>query len=205
MNESHDPPGPAFDKARNERDAWRRQQIAALTPDQRKQYDALRQKHDRQIESLRVSLAENEKQQIINTALNVLTEEPRPELKATKDAPKEITLKGMRDALSDFVDGKETRATRRYEHGLRSIVSAAATTVKEAHAREVSTSQNHLQDEHDQLLEACDRERRLLSKDRPPQNPELEKSWREAVVKAARQEAEHPRDHNLTRDFNRSR
>jgi hypothetical protein len=222
MKEPQHPVGPAFERARNQIDHWRRQQITALTPEQRNQYENLQDDHERQIDAKDSELVAQEKSKTIDRAKSLIAERPAPALQPGRHNTDPALRSRMLNAVADYVEGRETPETKILGKDLRPFADRALNEVRAADRRTMSEFNQDLERSRDRFLESCDRERTSISKDQkshalPPKATALlltasnnadkskDESWREAVLKAAQQEAQKNREHDLTRDFNRER
>lgn len=74
MKEPQHRPTPAFDQARDEREAWRKQQIAALTPAQRQDYERRDQNETKHVEAEKKRLDDTRRQRIEQDMLRRLND-----------------------------------------------------------------------------------------------------------------------------------
>jgi hypothetical protein len=221
MKEPQHPPGPAFEDAREEREAWRRQQIAALTPEQRKQYDALRKEHDAFLEAKRGELREGERGRIEEKMREYIAKEYTPEFRPGKARDNYLAqAKRLHAAIPDYAAGKQTPETKALARPLSRAHGWAYEKESREQADALRPLQRELQGKHDQFLERCENQRQkdgevqevrqaarevTREKANPRFNDAARDGWQQAILRAARQEAERSRDHDLTRDFNKIR
>lgn len=75
------PVGHAFDRAREPEEAWRQQQIAALTQEQAQEYDRRVQDEQKKLESETKRIEAQKPQRIVTEKQNLLSGKPAPELR----------------------------------------------------------------------------------------------------------------------------
>tara|TARA_R110002072_G_scaffold211424_4_gene368981 strand:+ start:822 stop:1406 length:585 start_codon:yes stop_codon:yes gene_type:complete len=81
MKPPQHPLGPAFDRARSSDEQWRQQQLAALTPEQRKEYDRRTIAEQKQIEADRDRIAKEMPKRVETETQRLLSGRPAPELR----------------------------------------------------------------------------------------------------------------------------
>jgi hypothetical protein len=79
--------GPAFDKARDIQEAWRQQQIVALTQEQRQEYDRRVQDEQNKLESETQRIEAQKPQRVATERQTLLSGKPAPELSMIKNDP----------------------------------------------------------------------------------------------------------------------
>ncbi len=75
------PVGYAFERAREPEEAWRQQQIAALTQEQRREYDRREQSEQKKLESEKQRIEAQKPQRIEAEKQSLLSGKPAPELR----------------------------------------------------------------------------------------------------------------------------
>ena len=80
INPKH-PAGSAFDKAGEKEEAWRQQQIAALTRDQRREFDRRAQDENKKLEAVRLRIEAQKPQRVEAEKQRLLSGKPSPELR----------------------------------------------------------------------------------------------------------------------------
>jgi hypothetical protein len=197
----------AFDHARNEVAAKRIQEIAALTPGQLRRFNTFKEEEDRKLGVKETEFRKDEKQRTIEIATKMLTEKPFPGLKFGKDATNDM-MRRAREALPDFVHGRETAETKLFGAQLSYAVGNASNQYEAELAQRLGPDRQKSETAKLALIEKFKKER-LVGKP-PPEafndavkgNPN-DLQWRQAVIEAAKRQAQNSRDHDLTRDFNR--
>lgn len=81
MKEPKHPVGPAFDRAREAEDAWRQQQIAALTQEQRREYDRRVQDEQKKLKAEKQRIEAQKPQRVEAQKQSLLSGKPAPELR----------------------------------------------------------------------------------------------------------------------------
>lgn len=220
MKAPQHPVGPAFERARNQIDDWRRRQIAALTPDQRSQYDKLQSDHERLIDAKDSELDKQRIPETIERAKQLISERPAPALQPGRQNNDSSLRERMQNAVADYVAGKDTPETKALGRHLRSFTDRASQEIAAAHQNTLNAFKRRLEQDRDHFLENCERERNRRGKDQKDGTQaskataaliisaknmdSKDDSWHAAINKAAKDEAQQDRERDLTKDFNRN-
>jgi hypothetical protein len=215
----------AFTKATDAKEAWRRQQITALTDLQRKDYDHLKTAHETQRDDLKRDQQEQRREQLIARMKELVLDEPRPAHTRHYEAhPSNIDQLQARRAVEDFVDGRPSKTVKRHEHTLAGAQATANQQIEHENGIKRLELIGKQQHEMDDRLRGWQKERQLarerseqrsaerqenardITQERSAEKtkePSLGDGWRRAVEKAS--EKEHDRPHDLSEEFDKRR
>jgi len=159
METPRHPIGPAFAKAADATEAWRQQQIAALTDEQRRIFEDARHKAEER-EKAKAKDLEKRKQADIQEAIrNRLLAKPRPDLHPRVRGPKLMALLAKR-LVTDQLQGTKNPATMSSQSYIeRQAERFAIAEVEQTHARELEAIQIQERAKTDELLRKFERAR----------------------------------------------
>lgn len=207
MKDPQHPVKPAFDQAHDDKEAWRQQQIAALTDHQREQYHQLFEHQQRELEAKATQLDAHRKDDIADAMRKHLSPsgQPRHLMTGPHNAPHLHNLNRARESVDDHLKGKDTPETQRHAALLNNAQAKSEKTVDLDHKQTLQNHQHKQQTDRDRFLRnaAKDRHRAELhdqfqkaAKDPTQRGPSdhfnqaaQDKAWQQALEKAADQEA----------------
>ncbi len=195
MDDPRHPAGPAFEEARALEEQRRQRLIAALTPEQRKAFDELRQQQEIAAKALRDTHQQQWKDQVAERMRTNLFQDKEPHLRPDAHRNQFKDRQQLSFAIQDIVEG---RATQEYSRELKQAKDKAEKDVLAAQRHERNNQREVQQRDRDSFLKQAERDRQRIT-------PEFEKaardpSWLRAFNRAAQQEAAHERDFERGKD-----
>lgn len=189
--EAKHPPGPAFDKAREEAEAKRQLKIAALTPDQRRDFDAMLARQGQDLQTGLDDLKRQEPQLLADHMHRHLPQ--RSDLNYDMGGGKRHhsadEIRAMHLAVTPYLEGRNTPDTRRYAPWLSNSLAKARQDAEQDRTRFIASRHETDRTEQDRFLNQLQRDA----------------LWREAVIRTAREEAHRNNTHDLTATFGKER
>ena len=213
MREPQHPVKPAFDKAADEREAWRQQEIAKLNDEQRAQYQAMLDRQQNDLEEKTKALDEGRKDSVAESMRKQLSPLGKPQLQISGpyNTAHLHDLKRARDSVDDHLKGNETPETQRYGTLLHDAQAKAEKQVDFEHKQTLQNQELKQQMDRDRFLNQAGTAREFEENARDITQRKAterfndaarEKSLQDAIEKAAEQEAardleqEHDLDHD---------
>lgn len=135
MKEPQHPARPAFYKAADAEEAWRQQQLAALTETQQKIYDQARQKAEEREKAKETELAERRQADIQERMRNKLLETPKLVLEPGRK-PVKMTETLARRLVQEHFGQRSTPENMIYAMAVSQAKGAAIREIDHEHARE---------------------------------------------------------------------
>jgi hypothetical protein len=151
MREPRHPVGPAFEKAANAMEAWRQQQIVALTETQRALYEQARRKSEERAEAKQKELAERRQSDIRERTQRKLLQLPAPVL-APGRRPVRLTEIQARQIIEEHYrhDGRPADAT--YTRFVRQAETTATREIDKEHEQQREAFGAAEREGHDEML-----------------------------------------------------
>ncbi len=223
MKEPQHPVKPAFDKAHDDREAWRQQELAKLNDQQREQYQEMVAGQQIELEGKANELQERLKDDVADSMRKHLTPlgQPRHQMSGPYNSPHLHDLKRAQESVNDHLAGKDTPETERYAGLLNDAQGKAQKQVAREHTQTLQNHELKQQTDRDRFLRETEKERRQEEKTEQFKDnakditqrgasdrfneAARDKSLQEAIKKAAEQETDRglEQEHDLENDPNR--
>jgi hypothetical protein len=188
------PPGPAFEQARDPDEHRRQQLTVALTPAQRQAFDQLRQQQALESKELREQQRREAPEKLAARMRAHLIPDKQPHLRPEAHKHQLKDRQELSHAARDFVDGKQTRVTQKYEQELRQAHGKAEREVAAGHRQERDRQQDSQQRARDDFLKQAQKDRAQEKTQKDFEKAARDPSWQRAFNRAAQKEAAHEQE-----------
>lgn len=194
---------PPFEKSADAHEAWRQQQIAALTPDQKKSFEDLQKKQSQEQNQLKDKQQEEYQDRVKEQTRRHLLQSNELHYRPKDQRSGFVSKQDEMNMLKDHMDGKNTPAVIQNRERIQSAQQAGVIDVQNEQKRDRQNMKSRHHKDQDKFLRQAEKQRdfrenakEITQKSHQPEFTKAadEQAWKKAMDLAKQQENQHDRD-----------